>query len=105
MSDIVGEKRLYEAAASLLQQLSMETNYYTATSIISAIGKLNIESGAVAIMKWAQANERDIINTNHLFVLKHCRIALSRLDDHHGTNYTHEFDLKYREMLKNYFIL
>lgn len=79
-ADIIGEKRLYEANQTLRVQLSVEKNYYTAVSIIEALGKLGEQENVDAISEWLQANEDEIINTKHYFVFKHIYIAYKKLD-------------------------
>ena len=105
LSDIVGEKKLFEASQSLLRQLVIEDNYFTAISIISAIGKLEVEEGAIHISNWIEEHSENIIKANQLFVLKHAHIALSRLDKKYDTNYLKQFDNKYSKYINNYFIL
>jgi len=105
LADIVGEKRLYEAEDSLISQLLIEENYFTAVSIISAIGKLESDSGALAIKKWISYRIEDIVKTNQLFVLKHSHIAFSRIDKKNNTKYLSDFNDKYGNYIKDYFIL
>lgn len=105
LADIVGEKKLYDADKALLKQLVVEDNFFTATSIIAAIGKLTLKAGADSILLWIEAKIGEIVETKQFFVLKHCRIAINRLDNHYGTSVTINFDAKYGEYIKNYFIL
>lgn len=79
-ADIIGEKRLLEANAILCKQLPYEKNYFTAASIIEAMGKLGIPENATYIDEWLSENVTDILETKNYFVLKHIRIALSKLD-------------------------
>ena len=105
LADIAGEKRLREAENSLLSQLSLEDNYFTAVSLISAIGKLESTNGGFVIMKWTENNIEEIVKTNQLFVLKHGHIAISRLDNKNHTKYLDVFNEKYGKYIKDYFIL
>jgi hypothetical protein len=105
LSDIIGEKKLYEGGDMLVSQLLVEDNYFTAISIIAAIGKIGINKGPEAIMTWLDDKSDDIISTNQLFVLKHINNALTRLDKRNNTSYTDKFNLRYKDYLKNYFIL
>lgn len=79
-ADIIGEKKLLEANAILCKQLLYEKNYFTAASIIEAMGKLGIPENATYIDKWLSENVPTILETKSYFVLKHIRIALSKLD-------------------------
>ncbi|MBS6452620.1 MAG: hypothetical protein KH378_02720 [Butyrivibrio sp.] len=79
-ADMIGEKKLVEANDILCKQLLVENNYFTAASIIEAMGKLEIPTDTTYIKNWLEKYEKDILNTKNYFVLKHIRIALSRLD-------------------------
>lgn len=105
LADIAGEKKLYDACDVLLSQLLIEENYFSAISIIAAIGKLGTIRGAETIMTWLQDHSDNIINTGQFFVLKHIHIALTRLDKLNNSDYTIAFDKKYHEYVKDYFIL
>ncbi|HWB64952.1 MAG TPA: hypothetical protein VG603_15650 [Chitinophagales bacterium] len=105
LSDIIGEKKLYEAGESLNRQLAVEDNFFSAMSMIAAIGKLERQDGAIAILEWIKDKQDEIIKTKQFFVLKHSYIALSRLDRKHGTDFTPAFDKKYGKYIKNYTIV
>ena len=105
LADIIGEKKLYEAGKSLNSQLVIEDNFFSAMSMIAAIGKLERKDGALAINKWVRDKHDEIIETKQFFVLKHSYIALSRLDKKHGTNYISDFNKKYNKYIKNYSIV
>lgn len=105
LADICGEKGLVESGETLSIQLLSEDNYFTATSLIAAMGKLKYQKGIDAITKWISTKEDDIIQTKQFFVLKHARIALSKLDKEYSTSTVIEFDIKYKQYLKDYFIL
>lgn len=105
MADIIGEKKLKAASLNLLKRLEMEDNYYTAVSIIEAIGKIKANDGLKCIKTWVSENENEIIKTKQFFVLKHARIALSKLDSSPNLNEVKLFDQRYGKYLENYFIL
>ncbi len=105
MADICGEKHLYSACPTLITQLLSENNLFTATSIISSIGKISDEKGGIAILKWLENNEIEIITTKQFFVLKHARIALEKIDKKKHSEFINNFDKKYYNYIKDYFIL
>lgn len=80
IADIIGEKRLFSAGDALNRQLMTEDNYYTAVSIIEAIGKLDRSSDIVYIEKWLDEHEKDIVNCKMFSVFRHARNAIIRLD-------------------------
>lgn len=104
ISDIIGEKRLYLAKPILIKQLGGEENYYTAISIIEALGKIGDFSCIDSILFWTKTHENAIILQKQFFVLKHIRIALTKLDDDSKTK-VRNFDEKYGTYLENYFYL
>ena len=57
-----------------------EDNYYTAVSIIEAIGKLDRSSDIDYIEKWLDEHEKDIIGCKMFSVFRHARNAIIRLD-------------------------
>lgn len=79
-SNIIGEKRLVGALDILKTQLLCEENYYTAASMIEAIGKIGSKSDTDVICQWTSEHTNDVLNTKSYFVLRHTLIALSRLD-------------------------
>jgi hypothetical protein len=105
LADIIGEKQLSGAGKTLLAQLQIESNFFTAVSFISAIGKLEVPGGAVAINKWLVLKKDEIISSKQFFVLKHCHIAFSRLDKNNGTEFLDNFQKEYGDYIKDYFIL
>ena len=105
LADIIGEKKLYEAAQNISKQLQKEKNYFTATSFIAALGKLDSPEGIEQINIWIIENINDIIETKQFFVLKHARIAISALDKTVSKDFLNSFDISYGEYIKNYFIL
>lgn len=105
MSDIIGEKEILQAETTLYSQLKKEENFFTAVSMISAIGKLGVSRGIVVIEQWIQKNKKEIRSTNQLFVLKHALIAIQKLDDTYNKMHIKTFNLEFEEILKDYYIL
>lgn len=105
MADIIGEKRLISGLRNLCRQLTVEENYYSAVSLIEALGKLRNPEALTYIVNWIQNNENNIISEKHYFVLKHARIALSKLVDGPEAKELTSFDEKYQKYLQDYFIL
>ena len=93
IADIIGEKRLEIALPILHSQLLSEENYYTASSMIEALGKIGNKNSINYIDKWFKANEQDLINTRHFFIFKHIRAAVARLDSY----YSMDFEEKYKQ--------
>lgn len=104
ISDIIGEKRVYAGIKNLCKQLRNEENYYSAVSIIEALGKLGDASALPYIVEWITANEQNILQERQYFVLKHARVAISKLEESPADT-LHNFDEKYGEYLKDYYIL
>lgn len=105
MSDIIGEKKLEEAINLLCFQLEKEENFFTASSIISAIGKLGKIEGIDNINLWIYNNLTEIRDTRQFFVLRRALIAIKSLDNTEEKKYINEFNEKYYEDIKNYFII
>ena len=97
-ADIIGEKKLYQAKDILRKQLLCEENYYSAASIIEALGKLHATESVEEIKEWLEEHSQNIINTKHYFVLRHTRNALARLNK----GYIETFDEKYSDYLKDF---
>ena len=97
-ADIIGEKKLYQAKDILSKQLLCEENYYSAASIIEALGKLRASECIKDIEEWINENSQNIINTKHYFVLRHTRNALAKIDK----NLVKTFDAKYSEYLTEF---
>lgn len=104
MSDIIGEKRIVAGVQNLCQQLHSEENYFSAVSMIEALGKLNNTAALPYILDWIAANETNILLEKQFFVLKHARIAIAKLDSLQGQSLK-DFDAKYNTYLENYYIL
>ena len=79
-ANIIGEKRLTEATDILATQLNGEKNYYTAASIIEALGELKAVNKISSILQWIEDNKEEILATKNYFVLRHTYISLSKLD-------------------------
>lgn len=105
MADIIGEKRLLSGVCNLCRQLSIEENYYSAVSIIEALGKLRDTKAITYINNWIKYYENNIISEKQFFVLKHARIAISKLVDSPDAQELTLFDEKYQKYLQGYFIL
>ena len=105
MADVIGEKHLYKGEENLCKQLLCEENFYTAVSIIEALGKLRNAKAIPYIMNWIHANENNIVSEKQFFVLKHARIALAKLVDAPDDEILSQFDCKYKKYLHDYFIL
>ncbi len=79
-ANIIGEKNLDLGFEALIAQLKHEENYYTAGSIIEALGKLKKSSAVSYIIDWIEEHKKEIINTKSFFLYKHTYFALLRLD-------------------------
>lgn len=104
IADIIGEKRLLSASKNLCQQLRCEDNYYSAVSIMEALGKLGEASVIQIIIEWLDLHSQDIIQQQQYFVLKHARIVFEKLsfaDDH----VVCDFDKRYGIYVKDYYYL
>ena len=104
MSDIIGEKRIYAGVQNLCRQLKCEENYYSAVSIMEALGKLKDPSALEFIQEWIVANEKIIIAQQQFFVLKHAQLVIAALD-HTSGKALQDFNKKYDVYLKDYHIL
>ncbi len=105
MADIIGEKKMHSASNCLVQRLAFECNYYSAISIIRAIGKLKSDGGIDCITNWINNNQEEIIATKQFFVMKHARISIMQLDNTENSLHLTNFDLLYSKYLENYNIL
>lgn len=105
ISDIIGEKKLNEAAENLCAQLRCEENFYVAVSIIEALGKINCQNALPIINEWVQENKNKIIEEKQFFVLKHVRIVLCKLVGDINPDIINIFDSQFGIFLKDYFIL
>lgn len=105
MADIIGEKKLVDAASLLCTQLKNENNYFTAQSMIEAIGKLDYTSGIQVIESWINIHKDEIIKTKQLFVLKHAFFAISKLDHTKEQIFVCKFNDEFGKLLKDYYIV
>lgn len=94
-SNIIGEKQLYDAKNILSTQLKNEKNYYSAASMIEALGELSATDKTADILFWIDNNISDILTTKSYFVLKHTYVALVKLD----TRVANKFENKYRKYI------
>lgn len=96
MADIIGEKRLLSAGDALCRQLIAEDNYYSAVSIIEALGKLNYEAGITCIENWLNEHCQSICESKMYSVFRHARNAIIRLDhtldSYHRTAFAQKYD-------------
>lgn len=99
MADIIGEKQLRNAGNVLCRQLLSETNYYTAVSIIEAIGKLDYETGLSTIEEWLAVHEKDIIESKMYTVFRHAQNAIIRLDHTYNGAQRAKFAQKYAKYI------
>lgn len=99
MADIIGEKQLHNARNALCRQLLSEGNYYTAISIIEAIGKLDYEVGLATIEEWLIAHEQDIIESKMYTVFRHAQNAVIRLDHSADGSHRARFAQKYEKYI------
>lgn len=95
IADIVGEKHLTKANMALCKQLAVEENFYTAVSIIEAIGKIEYEDGLEDIEKWLEANKQKIISEKAFSVFRHAKIAIIRLDSTPDKTHRTSFEQNY----------
>lgn len=90
-ANIIGEKKLYSAKEILSSQLQCEKNYYSAASIIEALGELRATEKVADILLWIDNNKTDILSTKSYFVLKHTYIALTKLDVQVASQFKEKF--------------
>lgn len=95
MADIIGEKHLNAAGSALRRQLIAEENYYTAVSIMEAIGKIGCTDGILDIEKWLEINGSKVISDNMFSVFRHAQNAIIRLDVSLDGVHRKKFNKKY----------
>lgn len=105
MADIVGEKHLIKSLPMLYAQLKIEDNFFTAASIIAAIGKMGDSNGITHINKWVEDNTKEIYETKQFFVLRRALMAITALDTTAEMVYINQFQHEHGKALKNYFII
>lgn len=99
-ADIIGEKKLYSSNGILCKQLVSETNYFTAASMMEALGKLGMAESISYIKMWLKEHGNSIVETKSFFVLKHARNAIVKLD----RNYLNDFDTQYIQYLGEFIL-
>ncbi len=97
MADIIGEKVLCEARGNLVIQLNRETNLYTASSLMEALGKVGEFEDIPIIFKWLEVNYNSICNPGGNFVFKHAKNAITSLDCSEKGTYINQFLIKYKK--------
>jgi|GEM_PF-483866 len=102
IADIIGEKKLVSAKDALFCQLAAEENYYSAVSIIEAIGKLGFEDGINIINTWLKYHCDEIIKRELFFVLRHIQITFARLDKSSDEGVRKAFARQYGQYLTEY---
>lgn len=105
MSDIIGEKKLSDAAPLLYVQLENESNFFTAQSMIEAIGKIGEPEGIHVIESWVRNHKEEILRTNQIFVLKHVGFAISKLDTTNNRSHISNFYNEFGDIIKDYYIV
>lgn len=95
MADIAGEKHLVMAQSALRRQLTAEENFYTAVSIIEAIGKIGDMDGLYDIERWLDTNFDKIVQDSMFSVLRHGKNAIIRLDTTPEKVHLKQFSAKY----------
>lgn len=98
LADIIGEKRLVIAKDALFMQLNAEENYYSAISIIEAIGKIGQIDGLIHIKKWTKEHLDDIIASKMFTVFRHIKNAVIRLD----STPNHEYVASFSKLIDKY---
>ena len=83
-SDIAGAKRLESAYPNLVAQLSREDNYYSANSMIVALGRIGKKEAVAPIFDYIRRNIDSIVSTRSQFLLNHARASLAMLDSGAG---------------------
>ncbi|GKI13906.1 hypothetical protein CE91St44_03910 [Oscillospiraceae bacterium] len=95
LADIIGEKRLVSAKDALCRQLAAEENFYTAVSIMEAIGKIGDTGGITHIEQWICAHKQDIVTSKMYFVFRHAYNAMIKLDSTPEGTYRERFIRNY----------
>ena len=104
MADIIGERRLNEAKPYLVAALRKEENFYSASSIIAALGKLETwDESLDAIQSWIRSNIKAPIDIMKASVLRRAMRALDLLDCTPKRQYATPFNNKYSNDIKRYF--
>lgn len=102
MADIIGEKRLIDGRINLCRKLVTEDNYYTAVSIMEAIGKLGHTEDIQTIFIWLESYGSDVAERKMYSVFRHAEIAILRLDKSSDKRYHSDFREKYGKYLVDF---
>ena len=97
MADIAGEKKLAAAEDNLIIQLKRETNIYTISSIVEALGKIDSKKSIDTMKVWLNNNAERAIKNGDYFAIKHFRNAIVKIDSGKTLK---DFDSKYFDVLK-----
>lgn len=95
MADIVAEKELRDAAPQLRKQLIEETNIYSASSNMEALGKVGTYDDISIIENWIEKNFNMINNPGGNMVFKHALSAIIMLEKENGNTHSLLFEKKY----------
>lgn len=102
MADIIGERQLDEAHEYLVDALKKEENYFSAASIIAALGKLTPNKNSlIAIKAWLKKHGDNAVKTDRLFVLRRAMDAFEKIDMTDKREYVRWFDNSFYKALKN----
>lgn len=104
MADIIGEKKLYFAKKNLTKQLLIEHNYFTAASIIEALGKIGDSESLNIILNWTEGKEKNIISEHQYFLLRHIYKAIVLLDNTPNQEQALRFQRKYKKYMDDFII-
>ena len=102
MADIIGEKKLFDAKENLVRQLEVEENFYTAVSIIEAIGKIGTIRDIDTINRWLNKMGSEIIHSKMFSVLRHAQVSIIRLDNSFDKEYINAFNNIYGKYLNEF---
>lgn len=105
MADIIGEKKIVSATPLLFKQLAKEENYFTAQSMMEAVGKLKQSSGIDVIIQWVDEHKEEILETKQFYVLKHAFNAIQSLDTTSSHSHINKFESEYGDIIRNYYII
>lgn len=89
----------------MFKQLAKEKNFFTAQSMMEAIGKLKQSGGINVITQWVEDNKSEILQTKQLFVLKHALNAIRLLDTTANQIFVNKFENEFGAILKDYYLI
>lgn len=101
LADIIGEKRIIDAKDALCRQLAAEENYYTAISIMEALGKIGDINGVTHITRWLSIHEQDIVTSKMFTVFRHAQNAIVKLDSTTEGSYRNQFAQNYGQYISD----